>query len=163
MIKAVYNIAQKIIKKIRILLFKFFYKKSFVAFGKNSYIYRPIRLTPKFISLENYVQINDFARIEGIDRYNEVIFKPVIIFHSYVSVQQNLHLTCASKIEIGKHTAIAANVSITDLNHPYSDISVAPEYQDIEVDEVFIGENCKIYNNAVIGVDAWKIKISACQ
>jgi acetyltransferase-like isoleucine patch superfamily enzyme len=140
----------KLKRKLRISLFNLFYKKEFIFFGKQSYIYRPIRLTPEFISIEDHVQVNDFARIEGLGRYNQSRFKPAIIFHSYVTVQQNLHLTCAGKIEIGKHTAIAANVSITDINHPYTDISKAPEYQDIEVDEVFIGENCKIYNNAVI-------------
>lgn len=121
-----------------------------MSFGKRSYIYRPIRLTPKYIVAGDNVQINDFARIEGVDQYNKTRFQPEIIFHENVTIQQCLHLTCAKKIEIGKHTAIAANVSITDINHTYTDITMPPEYQDIEVDEVYIGEGCKIYNNVVI-------------
>ncbi|HEU4472541.1 MAG TPA: acyltransferase [Flavisolibacter sp.] len=137
-------------RKLRITVFNLLYKRDFRAFGSHSYIYRPIRLTPGFISIGNKVQVNDFARIEGLDRYNDKSFQPKIILHDHVSIQQGLHLTCAKSIEIGSHTAIAANVSITDINHPYADVSIAPEYQDIEVDEVIIGEDCKIYNNAVI-------------
>jgi acetyltransferase-like isoleucine patch superfamily enzyme len=32
-----------------------------------------------------------------------------------VSIQQNIHLTCAAYIHIGKNTTIAANVTITDI------------------------------------------------
>lgn len=90
------------------------------------------------------------ARIEGVKRYNNVCFTPEIIIEDGVSIQQNLHLTCANKIFIGKNTAIAANVTITDIHHPYTDINVPIERQDIEVKEVVIGEECKIYNGAVI-------------
>ncbi len=67
-----------------------------------------------------------------------------------VSIEQNLHLTCANRITIGANTAIAANVTITDIHHPYSDVNLPIERQDIEVGEVVIGEDCKIYNNVVI-------------
>jgi acetyltransferase-like isoleucine patch superfamily enzyme len=145
-----FDILFKVRRKLRIILFNLLYKRGFGKFGDRSYIYRPIRLTPKYIFIENDVQINDFARIEGLYVYNGIEFQPRIIIHSSVTIQQGLHLTCSKKVEIGMHTAIAANVSITDINHPYTDIEKAPEYQDIEVDEVFIGEDCKIYNNAVI-------------
>lgn len=136
--------------KLSKLIFNLIYKNEFIYFGSSSCIYRPLKLTPKFISISNNVFINDFARIEGVSRYNKNIYFPKIIFNEGVSVQQGLHLTCANSIIIGKDTAIAAYVTITDLNHRYIDINIAPEYQDIEVDEVIIGENCKIYNNAVI-------------
>jgi len=61
-----------------------------------------------------------------------------------------VHITCASNIQIGSNTAIAANVTITDIEHPYTDISLPPEKQQIKVKQVQIGEDCKIYNNAVI-------------
>ena len=75
---------------------------------------------------------------------------PKIKFCDGVSVQQNLHLTCANRIVIGRNTAIAANVTITDIIHPYTDVSVPIKYQDIEVLEVEIGEDCNICNNSVI-------------
>jgi len=96
------------------------------------------------------VFLGHHARIEGIKQYNSAEFNPKIILADNVSVQQNLHLTCANRIEIGENTAIAANVTITDIHHPYDDVETAIERQDIIVKEVIIGADSKIYNNAVI-------------
>lgn len=82
--------------------------------------------------------------------YEGVVFHPQIIISSGVSIQQNLYLTCAEKIEIGANTAIAANVTITDISHPYEDINIPVEKQHITSQAVKIGEDCKIYNNAII-------------
>ncbi|HZY39329.1 MAG TPA: hypothetical protein VFE53_21885 [Mucilaginibacter sp.] len=88
--------------------------------------------------------------MEGIYQHEGIKFDPVIQIGDNVSIEQNLHLTCANKITIGNNTAIASNVTITDINHPYANINLPPEKQPIQVSEVFIGEACKIYNNAVI-------------
>lgn len=90
------------------------------------------------------------ARIQGIEQYNNTTFRPHIEIGDNVSFQQNLHLTCAKQVVIDNNTAIAANVTITDIHHPYEDINVPIEQQDILVKEVTIGGDCKIYNNAVI-------------
>ena len=94
--------------------------------------------------------IRNNCRIEGVDNYEGVQYSPDIVIGDKVKIQQNFHLTCASKVVIGKNTAIAANVSITDVNHGYQDISLPPERQPLKVSPVFIAENCKIYNNVVI-------------
>lgn len=96
------------------------------------------------------IAIWNHARIEGISEYEGVKFSPAIIINDGVTIQQNLHLTCAKKVEIGKNTAIAANVTITDINHGYERIDMPPERQPIEVTDVSIGDDCKIYNNVVI-------------
>lgn len=67
-----------------------------------------------------------------------------------VHIQQNLHLTCAEYVEIGENTAIAANVTITDINHPYTNVDIPIERNDIEVSPVIIGSDCKLYNNCVV-------------
>ena len=67
-----------------------------------------------------------------------------------MTIQQNIHLTCANLVEIGENTALAANVNITDIHHPYVDINTPIERQDIEVKSVKIGKDCKIYNNVAI-------------
>lgn len=90
------------------------------------------------------------GRIDGVSKYNSVCFSPRIILHDGVRIQQNLHLTCAKRIEIGDNTAIAANVTITDIHHPYEDIETPIERQNLVVKPVKIGRNCKIYNNVVI-------------
>ncbi len=113
-------------------------------------IINPILFTPRYLIVEGSVFIRNHARIEGINYYEGKSFNPQIILNKNVSIEQNLHLTCAVKIEIGQNTAIAAHVTITDINHPYKDISRPIEKQMIETKEVFIAENCKVYNNAVI-------------
>src|SRR5260221_12376808 len=95
-----------------------FYKPFFIAAGKRVIIRRPILITPHYLKLGTRVHIRDFARLEGIDKYEGILFNPVIEIGNNVSIEQNLHLTCAKKISIGQNTAIAANVTITDINHP---------------------------------------------
>jgi acetyltransferase-like isoleucine patch superfamily enzyme len=111
---------------------------------------RPIYIGFKFIEIGNNVFIRNNARIEGVSNYQGVTFNPLIIINDNVNIEQNLHLTCGNKIIIGKNTAIAANVTITDIHHPYTDIHQPPAKQQLEVKEVIIGSDCKIYNNAVI-------------
>ena len=113
-------------------------------------IVAPLQITPGSIVLGTSVFVHKNARIQGVNRYNEILFTPRIVFCDNVTVQQNLHLTCANSIEIGENTAIGANVTITDIHHPYEDINVAIEMQDIICNAVQIGRDCKIYNNSVI-------------
>nr|WP_315162594.1 acyltransferase [uncultured Flavobacterium sp.] len=118
--------------------------------GIKSFVVKPLIITPFCIEINDYVFIQSNSRIEGISFYEGIKFSPHIIIDNYCSIQQNLHLTCAESIYIGKNTAIAANVTITDIHHPYEDISLPIEKQQIIVNPVFIGEDCKIYNNVVI-------------
>lgn len=125
-------------------------KLLFNEFGKKSKIIKPIFITPRWIKIKNYVSIRKGARIEGVGKYLGKEFNPSIILEDYVSIEQNIHITCANSIIISKNTAIASNVTITDIDHPYININLPPEKQDIIVGSVFISEDCKIYNNAVI-------------
>lgn len=122
----------------------------FKKLGIGSRFFNISKFTPKYISCGRNVFIWKYGRIEGISQYNNQFFNPHIVINDSVTVQQNVHITCANTIVIGKNTAIAANVTITDIHHPYVDISIPIEFQDIEVNSVFIGEDCKIYNNVVI-------------
>ncbi len=113
-------------------------------------IINPIIFTPKHFVMGSKVFIRNNARLEAVTSYMGVAYTPQIEIGDNVSIEQNLHLTCANKISIGKNTAIAANVSITDINHPYENINLPPEKQQLEVQQVIIGEDSKIYNNVVI-------------
>lgn len=104
----------------------------------------------RHVSLGDYVRLGRRCRIQGITRYGDKHFTPKIDFGSYVSVAQDLYLTCASHISIGSNTAIAAYVTITDIDHSYFDPDIPIEQQEITVEDVSIGEDCKIYNGAVI-------------
>lgn len=126
------------------------YKLFLLECGKKSFIIRPIFFTPEFVIVKNNVQIWFHCRIQGVDLHMNADYSPRIIFDDHVSIQQNAHITCANRVEIGTNTAIAANVTITDINHPYEDVNVAPDAQPLEIKSVLIGPNCKIYNNVTI-------------
>lgn len=122
----------------------------FKNFGKKSKIIKPLHLSFDSINIKNNVLIRNNGRIEAVKIYLNKKFNPLIIIDNYVSIEQNIHITCANSVIISKNTAIAANVTITDIDHPYEDINIPPEKQNIKVGKVFIGEDCKIYNNVVI-------------
>lgn len=126
------------------------YRHGFASCGTGAVVEWPINITPQFVSVGDQVHIGHHARIQGVTAYRGVAFCPVIVLEDHVSIQQNLHLTCARKVTIKSHTAIAANVTVTDINHGYEDPALAPELQPIETAEVLIGPNCKLYNNVVI-------------
>lgn len=125
---------------------KFFFKKC----GTSVTIIKPILLTYRNICIGNHILIRNNARIEAVTKYLNDSFNPEVIISDNVTIEQNLHLTCAKRITIGENTSIAANVTLSDINHRYLDINITPDKQPIEVSEVVIGADCKIYNNAVI-------------
>lgn len=128
------------------LFYRLFLKKC----GGNFLIINPIVFTQQHCIIGKNVFIRNNARIEGVGRHEHAKFYPLIQIGENVSIEQNLHLTCADKIIIGGNTAIASNVTITDINHCYRDINLPPEKQPLQINAVVIGEDCKIYNNAVI-------------
>lgn len=117
---------------------------------KTAYIKSPLKFSYKHILWGKGLWIQKNCRIEAITEYEGVKYTPSIIFGNRVSFQQNAHVTCAERIEIGDNTAIASNVTITDIDHPYQDITIPIERQPLKVKSVKIGKDCKIYNNAVI-------------
>lgn len=148
--KRIYNFIIGGVYFVRKLLMHPIQKLRYKEWNLSSTIINPLKITPRYISVGHGVYVFSNARIEGISRYNNNSYTPHIRLCDGVSIQQGLHLTCANHIEIGKNTAVAANVTITDIHHPYKNIDIPIERQDIEVSEVVIGEDCKIYNGAVI-------------
>lgn len=144
------SIIRKIYKGLERRLWYMVNKSQFKKLGQKSFIYKPLLLTPSSIIVHDNVFVYSNARIEGITSYEGVDYSPEIILDDNCTVQQNIHLTCAKRVYIGKYTAIAANVTITDIHHPYEDISIPIEKQRLLVDPVSIGSECKIYNNAII-------------
>ena len=110
----------------------------------------PLMVTPSCVVLRPNVCVGKQSRIEGVFEYNGLRFSPIIEFGEGCSVEQGLHLTCAHCVRIGRNTAIAAYVTISDIHHPYENVDIPIEKQDIEVSEVVIGDDCKIYNGVVI-------------
>lgn len=144
------SLSSRIIRRISRNGWRLLNSWRFKELGVNSFVSKPIKITPWCIVLRDNVSIHSHCRIQGVMRYGDSIYEPEIVFDDHSSCQQNLHLTCAKRIYVGKETAIAANVTITDINHRYEDINLPVERQPLEVSPVQIGEGCKIYNNAVI-------------
>lgn len=145
-LKAVLHPISSILRLYKYIIYKITFKE--VHWSDNIISIKYI--TPKYIKLKPYVYIGPYARIEGVDKYNTITFSPLIELKEGVSIQQGVHITCAKHIVVGKNTAIAAYVTITDIHHPYVDINTPIERQNIEISEVEIGEDCKIYNNVTI-------------
>lgn len=146
------NIITKILSypwvdKLRTVLL---YNWRFRRCGCRVLVRKPIICTFEYISIGDRSHIGHNARIEAVRYYEGVRFNPHIIIGDNVSFQQNIHLTCANSIVIGQNTAIAANVTITDIDHPYDDPDTPVEKQPLRVSSVSIGDDCKIYNNVVI-------------
>lgn len=137
---------QRILPRLRGFLHGLRYSHS----SKNSIIYNQILFRGKRIIVGERAIIFKSCRIECVDNYRGDTFRPEIIIGNNVSIQQNCHITCAERIDIGHNTAIAAGVTITDIDHPYEDISIPIEQQPLSHNPVTIGPECKIYNHAVI-------------
>lgn len=97
-----------------------YHKYVFKEWHVSSQIQTPLQLTPRYISVGKHVYIHYNARIEAVTVYAGVRYNPEILISEGVTIQQNLHLTCAKKVTIGENTAIVSNVTITDIIHPYT-------------------------------------------
>lgn len=139
-----------LMKKIFCLLkTQYYYKFFFKNIGKNSIIIKPLLLiNTKFIDIQDNVFIRDNVRIEVVQTGNS----PEVIIGSNTNIEQNVHITCHSKIVIGNNVSIAPNVAITDINHSYEydkDTSFANRIS-ATYSEVLIGNNTFIGFGAVI-------------
>lgn len=86
----------------------------FKKWSLRSTIKRHLYITPRYIKIGERVNIWPHARIEGVCVNGN---NPKIEIKDGVSIQQNLHLTCAEHVSIGRNTAIVSNVTITDIKH----------------------------------------------
>lgn len=128
----------------------FWLSKRYRMSSAKACICRPLCFTAKYIYWGQKVTIFKNCRIEGVSNYEGITYQPKLRLGERVTIQQNAHITFADSIEIGSNTAIAANVTITDIDHPYHNPDIPVERQKLIVKPVFVGKDCKIYNNAVI-------------
>lgn len=120
-------------------------------FGPGSIIGKQLILTHKScISIGKSVMIYPNNRLELIKKYSNQTFLPELIVGDFSQIHQNCHITCADKIELGQSVIIVSNVTITDIIHPYDDISMPINASSIITKPVKIGDETYIYNNSVI-------------
>jgi acetyltransferase-like isoleucine patch superfamily enzyme len=121
------------------------YKPFFGKYSLPSYIGKPVFIGNfKRIFIGKRVRIFPGARIEVIGNDASVVFE------ENVSIGQNLHITSASELVIGKNTTILESVMITNIDHDYQEIAKPIWEQKLIIKETKIGENCFIGYGAVI-------------
>lgn len=121
------------------------YKPFFGQYSLPSYIGKPVFIENfKRIYIGKRVRIFPGARIEVIGD------NASIVFEENISIGQNLHITSASKLFIGKNTTILESVMITNIDHDYQEIGKPIWEQKLIIKETQIGENCFIGYGAVI-------------
>ena len=139
-----------LIRRLSPWVWRVILQKYAIRCGKNVSVFKPVCITPQALILGNDVIVYYGARLEGVSSYETVKYSPEITISDHVNIQQNLHLPCAERVFIGSNTSVGANVTITDIHHPYTDVDLPIERQILEVTPVYIGDDCKIYNNSVI-------------
>ena len=80
---------------------------------------RPLKFNPKGVKLEKNVYIFKHGRISCVFEYAGNTYTPSLEIGENTTIQQNVHITCAKSIKIGKSCAITHNVTITDIDHSY--------------------------------------------
>lgn len=133
------------------MIYKFFwflrailYSPFFGKIGMPSYLGKPI-----FLKGINKVFIGKKVRIFPNLRMETQDGGTINIKDDTV-VSQNVHVTSAGNLEIGKSCLILANVFITNIDHNYQEIDQNIVNQNIIVKETKIGDYCFIGMGAAI-------------
>ena len=120
------------------------YTPFFGKFGLPSYLGKPIFLKGiRYVFIGKKVRIFPHLRMETLAGGSIHIKDDVVI-------SQNVHITSAGTLEIGKSSLILANVFITNIDHDYTEIGAHVVKQKILVKETKIGDNCFIGMGAAI-------------
>jgi len=131
--------------KLMWIIRAFLYKPFFGHFALPSYIGKPIFLYGvKKIFIHKNVRIFPNIRMEVHGENSSITIK------QDVGIAQNVHITSASNLVIGKSCTILANVFITNIDHGYERIDVNILKQEMIVRDTQLGENCFIGIGAAI-------------
>jgi acetyltransferase-like isoleucine patch superfamily enzyme len=133
------------------MIYKFFwflrailYAPFFGKMGMPSYLGKPIFLKgSRNVFIGKKVRIFPHLRMETQDGGKIIIKDDVVI-------SQNVHITSAGNLKIGKSSLILANVFITNIDHDYQKINQHVVNQNIIVNETKIGDYCFIGMGAAI-------------
>ena len=111
--------------------------------GKHSVIHRSARMdTPPYriFSLGNYSVIESFACI------NNAVGDVIIGDHTRIG----LHNTIIGPVDIGNHVNLAQGITVTALNHNFSDTNKRIDEQGVNTNHVTIEDDVWVGANAVI-------------
>ena len=118
--------------------------------GKHSVIHRSARMdTPPY----RVFSLGDYSVIESFACINNAVGDVIIGDHTRVG----LHNTIIGPVDIGSHVNLAQGITVTALNHNFSDTSKRIDEQGVSTspvtieDDVWIGANAVILPGVTIG------------
>jgi acetyltransferase-like isoleucine patch superfamily enzyme len=145
-----------------------FYRGTFAHFGKGSFIRKPtLIMNPEFMRIGDNVSIRDGVRLEVVRSTQDRV--PSLSIGSNTNVEQNVHIVCHNRVQIGSNVSIAGHSAIVDVTHPFHDVTdlkkigsrILDENSYVEIDDgsfvgfgVVILPNVRIGRCAVIGANA---------
>lgn len=134
----------------------------FKSIGENFFIGKDYRIiNPQFMQIGNNFSVLDRLRIEAIEKFQNEVFSPKIIIGNNVNINNDVHIGCINRIEIGDNCLLASRIYISDHNHgsfSEEDLKIAPNKRPliskgpvIIKNNVWIGEGVAILPNVTIG------------
>lgn len=105
------------------------------------------------MSIGDSFSAGDHLRLETLDRFEQQHFHPQLIIGNNVRIEDNCHIGCIERVEIGDGTLLASKVFISDHSHgnvDKSDIDVEPLSRPLVSKPVKIGRNVWIGDGACI-------------
>ncbi len=164
------SIKNKIIEKLFFLLENYRERKIysdkkailFKSVGSNFNMGKDYRISgPQYMEIGNSFWCLNRLRLEAIDSYNNENFAPVIKIGDNVNINNDVHIACINRIEIGDNCLLASRIYISDHDHgSFNDesLKIAPSKRQliskgpvIIKNNVWIGEGAAILANVTIG------------
>ena len=111
--------------------------------GKHAVIHRSVRMdTPPY----RRFSLGDYSVVESFCCINNAVGDVIIGHHTRIG----LHNTVIGPVTIGSHVNLAQGITITALNHNFSDGRQRIDQQGITTAQVTIGDDIWIGANAVV-------------
>lgn len=111
--------------------------------GRHSVIHHSVRMdTPPY----RRFSLGDYSVIESFSCVNNAVGDVVIGHHTRIG----LHNTVIGPVTIGNYVNLAQGITVTALNHNFSDTSKRIDQQGVSTTPVTIGDDIWIGANAVI-------------
>ncbi|AZI43777.1 acetyltransferase [Deinococcus psychrotolerans] len=106
-------------------------------------------LTGPYVEVGHNLRVGKRCRIETISEHNGLSYFPRLTFGNNVSLNDDVHIACVSRVEIGNNVLMASKIYISDHNHG----SYSGEHQDSPV--LAPGERHLGYAPVVIEDNVW--------
>lgn len=140
-------------------------KRCFAAVGNGSLIEAPWLITnPQNITIGEKFLALTMLRIETVEEYLGEKFRPQIIIGDNVAFNNDCHIGCINRVQIGNNVLGASRIYITDHYHGRiepADLECPPTERRLYSkgpviigDNVWIGENVTILPGVTIGENA---------